>query len=437
MNITQPIIRAFSQIPTAQTNFSSIDPDSPSESCEILPSDYTTRQVTFSSVVYTTYAIIFVVSLVGNLCVCYIVMQSPRMRTVTNYFILNLAIGDILISLLCVPFTSVTIMLQYWPFGAFMCPLVNYVSTLSVFVSAYTLVAISIDKWLLIIYPLKPRISKRFATGIIAAVWVFAGITVLPTGIFARMIQPPVKDEFDAYQRCDKYLCQEDFTEVGEVYGVTYTTVLMIFQYIIPLIVLIFTYTSIAAIIWCRRIPGEAENNRDRRMARSKRKMIKMMITVVLVFTMSWLPYNLFMLFHTSIDVTFQPYLYVFVHVLAMSHACYNPIIYFYMNTRFREGLCLILKTLPCCRSCYMRKSHGSMGSGFQHNAGIEGTDSSLLQRNNTFTTYITLNRKNNRLSTYQNTTRPPSLMRHNQHSNGINNSRRKKLGKDFADEPM
>lgn len=194
------------------------------ETCEIIPPEYPTRNPIFSTVVYTMYGVIFILALLGNIFVCYIVMQSPRMRTVTNYFITNLAVGDILITLLCVPFTSVTIMSQYWPFGSFMCPLVNYVSTLSVFVSAYTMVripyvfgfcvlkrvcfsqvAISIDKWMLIMYPLKPRISKRSATYIITVIWVVAGITVLPSGVFSTIFQPQgYKGNVSSYQRCDK-----------------------------------------------------------------------------------------------------------------------------------------------------------------------------------------------------------------------------------------
>ncbi|ENN71710.1 hypothetical protein YQE_11633, partial [Dendroctonus ponderosae] len=231
------------------------------------------------------YGVIIVLALLGNVFVCYIVMQSPRMRTVTNYFIMNLAVGDILITVMCIPFTSVPVMLQFWPFGSFMCTFVNYSATLSVFVSAYTLVAISIDKWMLIMYPLKPRISKRSATCIIASVWIFAGITVLPTAIFSVTFQPqgPTLDEA-AYRRCNnlpldkifeicRFVCTEDYSSVGAAYGTMYTTVLMVLQYIVPLVVLIFTYTSIAAVIWCHRIPGEAENTRDMRMARSKRKV--------------------------------------------------------------------------------------------------------------------------------------------------------------------
>lgn len=143
MNITDDVSVNFTDYDTTTTiiTYFAHDFTNFNESCEILPANYTTRKPTFSTVVYTMYVTIFVIALLGNVFVCYIVMQSPRMRTVTNYFIMNLAVGDILITVLCVPFTSVPIMWQYWPFGAIMCPVVNYVSTLSVFVSAYTLVS--------------------------------------------------------------------------------------------------------------------------------------------------------------------------------------------------------------------------------------------------------------------------------------------------------
>lgn len=65
----------------------------------------------------------------------------------------------------------------------------------------------------------------------------------------------------------------EDYSSMSVDFGYTYSTLLMVLQYIIPLKVLVFTYTSIATVIWCHRIPGEAENARDKRMARSKRKV--------------------------------------------------------------------------------------------------------------------------------------------------------------------
>ncbi|KAL3276963.1 hypothetical protein HHI36_012328, partial [Cryptolaemus montrouzieri] len=146
--------------------------------------------ILYKSIVYTLYSIIFLVAFVGNVFVCYVVLASPRMRTVTNYFIFNLSVGDVLITILCIPFTSISMMNQYWPFGSFLCPVISYVQAISVFISAYTLVAISIDKYMVIMWPLRPRITKKAAAWAILAIWIFAGLTVLPTAAFTKLRQP-------------------------------------------------------------------------------------------------------------------------------------------------------------------------------------------------------------------------------------------------------
>lgn len=94
--------------------------------CEVIHPNHTLASVYFQSAVYSMYAVIFVVAVIGNSFVCYMVLSSSRMRTVTNYFIMNLAVGDLLITILCVPFTSVSILKQYWPFGGILCPVVTY-----------------------------------------------------------------------------------------------------------------------------------------------------------------------------------------------------------------------------------------------------------------------------------------------------------------------
>lgn len=125
-------------------------------------SDAALSSAYFKVTVYLLYIPIFIFALLGNGTVCYIVQSTPRMRTVTNFFIANLAVGDILMSLFCIPSSFISIfILGYWPFGIALCYLVNYSQAVSVLVSAYTLVAISIDRYIAIMWPLKPRITKR------------------------------------------------------------------------------------------------------------------------------------------------------------------------------------------------------------------------------------------------------------------------------------
>ncbi|KAK4880920.1 hypothetical protein RN001_004239, partial [Aquatica leii] len=160
----------------------------------------------FQGTVYVMYSIIFIVAMIGNGIICYIVVSSPRMRSVTNYFIMNLAIGDILITIFCVPFTSVSYLQQYWSFGGFLCPVVNYSQAVSVFVSAYTMVAISVDRYTAIIWPLRPRLSKKIAALIIVIVWIIAGMTGLPIPVFSKLGQPDVW-----YQICDRFVSSRLF----------------------------------------------------------------------------------------------------------------------------------------------------------------------------------------------------------------------------------
>lgn len=116
----------------------------------------------FETIVYIMYISIFIAALFGNGIICFIIQSLPRMRTVTNYFIANLAVGDILMSIFCIPPSFISLfILQYWPFGLVICKLVNYSQAVSVFVSAYTLVAISLDRYISLMWPLRPRVTKR------------------------------------------------------------------------------------------------------------------------------------------------------------------------------------------------------------------------------------------------------------------------------------
>ena len=53
------------------------------------------------------YLFIFLLCMVGNILVCLIVLGNRRMRTVTNLFILNLAVSDLLVGIFCIPTTLV------------------------------------------------------------------------------------------------------------------------------------------------------------------------------------------------------------------------------------------------------------------------------------------------------------------------------------------
>lgn len=64
---------------------------------------------------YCLYFFVFAVGMVGNALVCYVVVRNKHMQTVTNVFIMNLALSDILLCVLGIPFTVLyLITLQNW-----------------------------------------------------------------------------------------------------------------------------------------------------------------------------------------------------------------------------------------------------------------------------------------------------------------------------------
>ena len=103
---------------------------------------------------------------------------------------------------------------------------------------------------------------------IIAFVWIVATLTALPTLLVSELILP---ENSSWHQEGDRYVCQEMWAD--RVQQTQYTYVLLILQYCFPLAVLLFTYGRIGLEIWGTKTPGEAHQNRDLRLARSKRKV--------------------------------------------------------------------------------------------------------------------------------------------------------------------
>ncbi|XP_041364641.1 RYamide receptor-like [Gigantopelta aegis] len=294
--------------------------------------------------IITMYTLIVVLAFGGNTIVCFTVLRVRRMRTVINLFIVSLAISDILMALFCIPFTFVAnLVLNYWPFGDFLCPVVTYLQVVMVFLSSFTLTAISLDRYVAIIFPLRQKLTKGPALIIIAIIWILSFVIPIPTGRYSsthKYVNVSTAPTF-----CEEIWPLDSARKI-------YSTAILILQYIMPLAIMIVAYGQIIVVIWMNKTPGEAVSSRDQRMNESKKKITKMMLMVVIIYAVCWLPIHVI-----NITGDVDPSIYdgehmnivwMISHWLAMSNCMYNPIVYCWMNSKFRQGFIQAFSCLLC-----------------------------------------------------------------------------------------
>ncbi|TKR68263.1 hypothetical protein L596_024265 [Steinernema carpocapsae] len=140
------------------------------------------RPSTENYVVIVAFVIIFCLSVIGNSIVIVVIVQQRTMRSITNLYLLNLAITDLLLSVVCMPPTLVSSVVYCWMFGDLMCKVLAYLQPAVVTASAYTLASIAIERYYAICQPLHSRVwaTKSHAYMMISIVWVISLVSNIP-----------------------------------------------------------------------------------------------------------------------------------------------------------------------------------------------------------------------------------------------------------------
>ena len=112
--------------------------------------------------------------------------------------------------------------------------------------------------------------------------------------------------------------------------------------YVIPMISLVITYSLMSRVLWGSKGIGE-ETDVQRESIRSKQKVARMLIALVILFAICWLPYHAYFLYsyhypQINQSVIIQ-HIYLFSYWLAMSNSMYNPLIYYWMNKRYAQSI--------------------------------------------------------------------------------------------------
>ncbi|XP_047145727.1 mu-type opioid receptor [Hydra vulgaris] len=126
--------------------------------------------------------ICFLLGVVGNLFVIISIRKYKKLQTITNFFVLNLAISDLLYSLCGVPVIFITTVAKKWLLGNFLCDAIGFLNTLLLTTSIWTLVMISINRYINVAKPneVKNLYTNKRTTLIIIGVWIFSALISIP-----------------------------------------------------------------------------------------------------------------------------------------------------------------------------------------------------------------------------------------------------------------
>ncbi|XP_071536166.1 RYamide receptor-like [Panulirus ornatus] len=142
---------------------------------------------------FLMYMLIFVLALLGNSLLLYILVSKPSLRTGNNLFTASLAVGDLVNVALSVLFSVLSIIvLQDWPFGAGFCVFVNYFQGASASASALTFLVMSVRRYLDVIYPSRAHVTASQDKVILVLVWGGSLLIALPMAVFSSL-DPPGK----------------------------------------------------------------------------------------------------------------------------------------------------------------------------------------------------------------------------------------------------
>ncbi|XP_018648591.1 putative neuropeptide receptor [Schistosoma mansoni] len=298
-------------------------------------------------IIIILYSFITLMGVTGNLLVVWIVLRVKLLQTITNIFIANLAISDILMSLVATPFTPLSLYMNNWTLPEAVCKLLPTTMGVSVYVSTLTSMAIALDRFFVIVHPFLPRMKVWLCLIIIFTVWIIAVLISMPLAVYQQKHKDPINNVSSCRENWPKESSREVFTIVS-----------FVLQFVIPCSIISVCYFRISLLLRARLHTqigsGTKTHIKEEREIKRKRRTNTMLIAMVIIFVICWIPLNiLWMVMDVHSEEQINDVqnsknfslIFFICHLLAMSSAVYNPFLYAWMNSNFRKEFHRIL---PC-----------------------------------------------------------------------------------------
>ncbi|ESO87583.1 hypothetical protein LOTGIDRAFT_127723 [Lottia gigantea] len=300
------------------------------------------------------FILVFIFGVTGNSLVCFAVWRNVHLRTTTNLFLVNLAVADLLVLILCLPPTFAQTFWETWFLGDVMCKIVEFYQSVSVIVSVFTLTAISVERWFAICRPMSFKEKRKHVIITIGVIWLVGHLASLPRLIIftATPDQMIPVNLTVLLTSCTP----EGYPRVAYINEL----VCLVLFYLLPIIVMGYTYLSIAICLWSSNICSSLKPHRQNKISmdnlklinssimslhdkvtsqlKARRRVAKMLIVVVIVFILCFLPVYIWnILRHPIVHQTSKTSSAIgyTVHLLIYINSSINPVIYNFMSGKF------------------------------------------------------------------------------------------------------
>ncbi|XP_066101714.1 C-C chemokine receptor type 5 [Saccopteryx bilineata] len=316
------------------------------------------------------YSLVFLSGFVGNLLVVLILITCKKLKSMTDIYLLNLAISDLLF-LLTVPFWAYYAA-DHWVFGNEGCRLLTGLYFIGFFSGIFFIILLTIDRYLAIVHAVFALKARTVTFGVVTsgATWVVAVFASLPGIIFTK-----------SQREGSRYTCSPHYpTSQYDFWKNFQTLKMVILGLVLPLLVMIVCYSGILkTLLRCR-------NERKRHRA------VRLIFVIMIVYFLFWAPYIIVLLLNTfqkflglnncsssnSLDYAMQA-----TETLAMTHCCVNPVIYAFVGEKFRSYLSAFFQkhiARRLCKHClvFQREAPERCSSVYTRSTGEQESSAGL-----------------------------------------------------------
>ncbi|KAM3604466.1 uncharacterized protein V6R79_011434 [Siganus canaliculatus] len=294
--------------------------------------------------VAVVYSIFGVCSLFGNSTLLYVSYKKKHLLKPAEYFIINLAVSDLGLTLSLYPMAITSSFYHRWLYGKTVCSVYAFCGMLFGICSLTTLTLLSMVCFVKVCYPLYGnKFNSVHGCLLIACAWVYALLFACSPLVHWGKYGP---EPYGTACCIDWRLSNQHST------ARSYTVALFVFCYILPCCVIIASYTGILLTVQASRKNMEQHASRQTHMSSIQTIIVKLSVAVCIGFFAAWSPYAVVSMWAAFGHIeNIPPLAFAMPAMFAKSSTIYNPIIYLMLRPNIRRVMCRDLGTL--CLSCH------------------------------------------------------------------------------------